>query len=207
MPEVLVAFLLGTMVLGIVFGIVWFSTRSFGRNRTVLDSLQAAHHLTELLKRDLSACYFEANRFPIVIPDDRMSLTFHRVDEDETDFTIADPFGSLETVTYRFDPDTNRVQRNGKDLTFGRFERVRFVFRQPRFVRGQPPSYGNYVVFRITSASEAVIEANRGKADQDPERITRNVVTLITAVAVAQKATRDVFPFWNRNPEPSLRPR
>ncbi|MBI4871872.1 MAG: nucleotidyl transferase AbiEii/AbiGii toxin family protein [Candidatus Riflebacteria bacterium] len=101
-----------------------------------------------------------------------------------------------------FDPKTNMVSRNGKVLTFARFERVIFYFQAPQFQNVAEKRYGNYVTLRVTCAPDVTIEANRNRPDA--ERITKSVVTLITSIGIQQKASQELFPLWNRNQEPTV---
>ncbi|MBI4870876.1 MAG: prepilin-type N-terminal cleavage/methylation domain-containing protein [Candidatus Riflebacteria bacterium] len=202
--EVVVAIAVGIIVLVLLWTLISTMTRSFASSRDLLGSLQGAFLLVETVKNDLAGLYFEQGHKPLEVSDNFFDLSFYVFDpESNTGIGLSNPAAALERVRYAFDPKTNMVSRNGKVLTFARFERVIFYFQAPQFQNVAEKRYGNYVTLRVTCAPDATIEANRNRADAD--RITKSVVTLITSVSVQQKASQELFPLWNRNQEPTVR--
>ncbi len=199
--EIVVGVGVGGLVLVLVWGLVSTMTRGFASSRDLLTSLQGAHLLVEYLKNDLASVYFDPTTHPIDNPN-AYELAFFVFDpEDNGSIDISNPRAVLEKVSYKFDRDANQVIRNGEPMLFASFEEARFGFIPPKFNQS-PKKYGNYVVIRVTCASDKTIAENRTRSKGD--RLTRNVVTLITAVSVQQKASMEIFPLWSRPGEPTV---
>ena len=198
----MVAGVIGIIVLVLLWTMVSSLSRSFASTRDLLGSLQGAHLLVENVRNDLASMYFEPGTRPLEVSADFFDLKFLAFDPEANDsIGLSTPKGKLEQIHYNFDPATNLVSRNGKTMSFARFEKVIFFYQSPDFANPLNKRYGNYVTMRVTCAPDPVIEQNRTLADN--ERITKNVVTLITSVSLQHKAAQELFPVWSRCPEPT----
>ncbi|MBI2945551.1 MAG: prepilin-type N-terminal cleavage/methylation domain-containing protein [Candidatus Wallbacteria bacterium] len=201
--ELMVALVIGLIVLGLLWTLISAMTRGFASSRDLLNSLQGAHLLVEYVKNDLGGCFYAPGTRPVEVSPDYFELTFYCHDPDgAAPPALPDPQAPLERVTYKFDAATGMVSRNGKAFNFARFERVVFYYKPPDYDAVPDKVFGNYVTLRVTCASDEVIEINRTRSDRD--RVTRNVVTLITSLGLSQKASQEIFPRWNPPEEPVM---
>jgi hypothetical protein len=198
----MVAGVIGVIVLILLWTMISSLSRSFASTRDLLGSLQGAHLLVENVRNDLASMYFEPGSRPLEVSADFFDLKFLAFDpETNESLGLSNPKGALEQIHYRFDPQSNLVSRNGSTMTFARFEKVIFFYQSPDFTNPLNKRFGNYVTMRVTCAPDPVIEQNRTRSDAD--RITKNVVTLITSVSLQHKAAQELFPVWNRCAEPT----
>lgn len=179
-----VAELTVTLALGLLAmagGVAVLCSTRAAEDRTWLkaDAVDQAVRAQLWLERDLAA--LAAPRPPAAAEDGT-----------ELALTMATRAGAREAVTWRFDASKGALVRTraaGQAMRFalGLGARVRFAVVDPGYARGLPPragEYGNRVAYRITAGASHP----RG----------RQALTLVGAVSLAVKASRDTFPFWSR---------
>jgi hypothetical protein len=206
--EVAVAFLVAVVVVGIAWTLWRMADKSFHSSRKRLTSLQGAFLLMERACNDLRRVYTDGGHpFKVV---DRSHMEFHVLDPEETNLAAgtAEPVIGVRAMSYGHDASTGLFSwKDGpaqeRVLRASPFECV--LFFKPD--QATPPTpEAEYVSFRITCTAEDDFEVNRGKSDKSEDRRSKEVVTLITAVGLEQRAGEAAFPWWKKNRLPDVKP-
>lgn len=204
MIEIVVSIALGLLVTAGLYSLMSVATRSFGTSRAKLSNLQAAVILVGRLEDDLRNLWQSPSR---KIEVSKGELRFWALDREGSRFGTgsSDPQIALFEIAYRFDEGSNRVERKvGSEawrLLPGTFESVAFQFVRPDFTDGAALKFHNYFNVRITCATGRELAQNREvDSFQDPDRVTKNVFTLIASVGADIKTRQNLYPVWNEVP-------
>jgi len=206
--EVLVALILASMVLVLIWKFFWGEQRRFAMDQNRLTGLQGAMLLDEYLSWDLERIalflsepgrtQFTLNRPVEIVTPGRLDF---RMFAEEAGNSLDIP---TVAVSYRHEPSTGRVIRSvdGKDRTFLSLlaEDVQFLSRS---VAVKPPASGTSYEFTFGQKVEMhyvkyLLTCYSGVARDMPEarRKPQDRVTLVGAVALPFRSDRAYHPYW-----------
>ena len=184
LAELAVATLLGVLVVS--GGLLVFLSAGNAEDRTWLkaDAVEEAVVAQVTLERDLAALDQPVGQAPAIVDETAAGLAFRAWLPDHDEPVAVEWRHAAGVLARTVAGARTHAFRLGTGAV------VRFSVVDPGFARGGLPvlgAFGNRVAYRITAGAE------------HPRQ--RRAITLVGAVPLRVKASRDTFPFWSPIPE------
>ncbi len=202
--ELIVSVVLLSTFFGGVYLVYNAGINTYKRSANKAEGLMACYILYQKLVYDLKSAVWTANN-RIMVKSENGGLN-NVLEFDAFSLEPDELSGSkVETVTYYFDSETNRVYRNRKPVTQSKFEMVEFSIESANDSTGLNASKGNNIHFRITAmGKQGFLEKSAGSLKEEDRK---KRTTVLGTVGFPDKTQRSEFPWYVINRTSELRPK
>ncbi len=201
--ELIISVALLTTFFGGVYLLYNAGINTYKRSTNKAEGLMACYILYQKIVYDLKSAVWTKNN-KIIVKSEKGGLNNIIEFEVFSPDSGARSGSKLKRVRYYFDNETNRVFRNRKPVSQGKFEKVEFSIEVAKNSAEVSDSKGNNVHFRITAmGKQGFLEKNAGSL-KELDRKKRT--TILGTVGFPSKTLRSEFPWYVINSTSKLKP-